>query len=84
MGKVIDLTEKEFNFLHLLTINTRPVPRATIVAGMGETIRMPAAASTCWCIACARRRERRWGRSCRCAARMARAIVYRQGLLAWR
>lgn len=35
MGKVIDLTEKEFNFLHLLTINTRPVPRATIVAGMG-------------------------------------------------
>jgi DNA-binding response OmpR family regulator len=35
MGKVIDLTEKEFNFLHLLTINTRPVPRQVIVAGMG-------------------------------------------------
>ncbi|WP_020656906.1 response regulator transcription factor [Massilia niastensis] len=35
MGKVIDLTEKECNFLHLLTINTRPVPRHVIVAGMG-------------------------------------------------
>jgi DNA-binding response OmpR family regulator len=35
MGKVIDLTEKECNFLHLLTINTRPVPRQVIVAGMG-------------------------------------------------
>jgi DNA-binding response OmpR family regulator len=34
-GKVIDLTEKEFHFLHLLTINTRPVPRQVIVAGMG-------------------------------------------------
>jgi DNA-binding response OmpR family regulator len=34
-GKVIDLTEKECNFLHLLTINTRPVPRQVIVAGMG-------------------------------------------------
>lgn len=34
-GKVIDLTEKECNFLHLLTINTRPVPRHVIVAGMG-------------------------------------------------
>jgi DNA-binding response OmpR family regulator len=35
MGAVIDLTEKECNFLHLLTINTRPVPRQEIVAGMG-------------------------------------------------
>ncbi|MES2898424.1 MAG: response regulator transcription factor [Pseudomonadota bacterium] len=35
MGSVIDLTEKECNFLHLLTINTRPVPRQVIVAGMG-------------------------------------------------
>lgn len=35
MGAVIALTEKEFNFLHLLTINTRPVPRDVIVAGMG-------------------------------------------------
>ncbi|TFW10810.1 response regulator transcription factor [Massilia arenosa] len=34
-GSVIDLTEKECNFLHLLTINTRPVPRQVIVAGMG-------------------------------------------------
>jgi DNA-binding response OmpR family regulator len=34
-GKLIDLTEKECNFLHLLTINTRPVPRQVIVAGMG-------------------------------------------------
>jgi len=34
-GAVIDLTEKECNFLHLLTINTRPVPRQVIVAGMG-------------------------------------------------
>jgi DNA-binding response OmpR family regulator len=35
LGVVIDLTEKECNFLHLLTINTRPVPRQVIVAGMG-------------------------------------------------
>ena len=35
MGASIDLTEKECNFLHLLTINTRPVPRQVIVAGMG-------------------------------------------------
>ena len=35
MGSMIPLTEKEFNFLHLLTINTRPVPRDVIVAGMG-------------------------------------------------
>ncbi|HEU5437244.1 MAG TPA: response regulator transcription factor [Telluria sp.] len=35
MGAVIDLTEKECNFLHLLTINTRAVPRQVIVAGMG-------------------------------------------------
>lgn len=34
-GVAIDLTEKECNFLHLLTINTRPVPRQVIVAGMG-------------------------------------------------
>lgn len=34
-GAAIPLTEKEFNFLHLLTINTRPVPRDVIVAGMG-------------------------------------------------
>lgn len=34
-GQAIDLTEKECNFLHLLTINTRPVPRHVIVAGMG-------------------------------------------------
>ena len=34
-GQAIDLTEKECNFLHLLTINTRPVPRQVIVAGMG-------------------------------------------------
>jgi len=36
MGTVIDLTEKECNFLHLLTINTRPVPRQVIVAGIGD------------------------------------------------
>ena len=35
LGLAIDLTEKECNFLHLLTINTRPVPRQVIVAGMG-------------------------------------------------
>lgn len=35
MGAVIDLTEKECNFLHLLTINSRAVPRQVIVAGMG-------------------------------------------------
>lgn len=35
MGKCVDLTEKECNFLHLLTMNTRPVPRQVIVAGMG-------------------------------------------------
>lgn len=35
MGAVIDLTEKECNFLHLLTMNTRPVPRQVIVARMG-------------------------------------------------
>lgn len=35
MGAVVDLTEKECSFLHLLTINTRPVPRQQIVAGMG-------------------------------------------------
>jgi DNA-binding response OmpR family regulator len=34
-GAAIDLTENECNFLHLLMINTRPVPRQTIVAGMG-------------------------------------------------
>ncbi|MBC7452458.1 MAG: response regulator transcription factor [Massilia sp.] len=34
-GRVIDLTEKECHFLHLLTINTRPVPRQLIAAGMG-------------------------------------------------
>ena len=36
MGTVIYLTEKECSFLHLLTINTRPVPRQAIVAGMGD------------------------------------------------
>lgn len=35
MGMVITLTEKECSLLHLLTINTRPVPRDVIVAGMG-------------------------------------------------
>ncbi len=34
-GSVVDLTEKECNFLHLLTINTRPVPRDVIVTNMG-------------------------------------------------
>jgi DNA-binding response OmpR family regulator len=34
-GMAITLTEKECNFLHLLTINTRPVPRQVIVAGIG-------------------------------------------------
>ena len=34
-GLVIDLTEKECHFLHLLSINTRPVPRQRIAAGMG-------------------------------------------------
>jgi two-component system, OmpR family, response regulator PhoP len=34
-GQSITLTEKECNFLHLLTINTRPVPRQVIVAGIG-------------------------------------------------
>jgi DNA-binding response OmpR family regulator len=34
-GQAITLTEKECNFLHLLTINTRPVPRQVIVAGIG-------------------------------------------------
>jgi DNA-binding response OmpR family regulator len=32
----VSLTEKEFSFLHLLTINTRPVPRDVIVAGLGD------------------------------------------------
>lgn len=36
LGTVIDLTEKECNFLHLLTMSTRPVPRPVIVAGMGD------------------------------------------------
>ena len=34
-GITIELTEKECNFLHLLTINTRPVPRQAIVARLG-------------------------------------------------
>jgi DNA-binding response OmpR family regulator len=34
-GQAITLTEKECTFLHLLTINTRPVPRQVIVAGIG-------------------------------------------------
>ncbi|MBC7455321.1 MAG: response regulator transcription factor, partial [Massilia sp.] len=34
-GLAIDLTEKEYRFLHLLIINTRPVPRQLIAAGMG-------------------------------------------------
>lgn len=34
-GAVIDLTEKECNFLHLLMLSTRPLPRSAIVAGMG-------------------------------------------------
>ncbi|MFT5643171.1 MAG: two-component system OmpR family response regulator [Janthinobacterium sp.] len=36
MGLSIALTEKEFSFLHLLTINTRPVSRDVIVAGLGD------------------------------------------------
>jgi two-component system OmpR family response regulator len=36
MGLSISLTEKEFSFLHLLTLNTRPVSRDMIVAGMGD------------------------------------------------
>ena len=28
--------EKEFSFLHLLTMNTRPVSRDVIVAGLGD------------------------------------------------
>lgn len=36
MDAVISLTEKEFSFLHLLTINTRPVSREVIVAGLGD------------------------------------------------
>jgi two-component system OmpR family response regulator len=36
MDAVISLTEKEFSFLHLLTINTRPVSRDVIVAGLGD------------------------------------------------
>ena len=35
MDLKIALTEKEFNFLHLLTINTRPVPREVLLASMG-------------------------------------------------
>ena len=35
MGSVIDLTEKECNFLHLLTINHPRRARQVIVAGMG-------------------------------------------------
>ena len=35
MGLMVTLTEKEFNFLHLLTISTRPVPREVLVASMG-------------------------------------------------
>ncbi len=34
-GAVIDLTENECNFLHLLMLSTRPLPRAAIVASMG-------------------------------------------------
>ena len=36
MGLSISLTEKEFSFLHLLTLNTRPVSRDMIVAGLGD------------------------------------------------
>ena len=36
MGLSISLTEKEFSFLHLLTMNTRPVSRDVIVAGLGD------------------------------------------------
>jgi DNA-binding response OmpR family regulator len=36
MGSSISLTEKEFSFLHLLTLSTRPVSRDTIVTGMGD------------------------------------------------
>lgn len=35
-GQVIPLTEKECNFLHLLIINSRPVSRHVIVAGIGD------------------------------------------------
>lgn len=36
-GKAVALTEKEFNFLHLLAQNQRPVPRKSLLLGMGET-----------------------------------------------
>lgn len=32
----IALTEKEFNFLHLLAQNKQPVPRSSLLLGMGE------------------------------------------------
>jgi two-component system, OmpR family, response regulator PhoP len=34
-SKAIDLTEKEFNFLHLLAISTRPVAREALNIGIG-------------------------------------------------
>ena len=75
MGKVIDLTEKECNFLHLLTINTRPVPRHVIVAGMPAKTRTPAAGSTCWSTACARKPAPASARTCPCAAPTVKATA---------
>lgn len=42
-GKAVALTEKEFNFLHLLAQNRQPVPRSLLI-GMGETDDLYAAA----------------------------------------
>jgi DNA-binding response OmpR family regulator len=36
-GKAVALTEKEFNFLHLLAQNRQPVPRRSLLIGMGES-----------------------------------------------
>lgn len=35
-GHAIDLTEKECNFLHLLALNTQPVPRESLLNRIGE------------------------------------------------
>ncbi|MGE5758251.1 MAG: response regulator transcription factor [Sideroxydans sp.] len=43
-GKIVALTEKEFNFLHLLAQNRQPVPRRALLIGMGETDDLYAAA----------------------------------------
>ena len=60
MGAVIALTEKEFNFLHLLTINTRPYRATSSWPAWVAKTPMRAAGSTCSSTACARKPRRAW------------------------